>query len=109
MGNMMMMTPATCCGTCCRVLPLLPLSMQQHQQQCAAALPARVLPAAYSHSMVLGGLLVMSYTTRFTLRTCAADKRENKAELRHAAIKVPQPVQANLTQNPKQRCKPQST
>jgi len=24
----------------------------------------------YSHSMVLGGLLVMSYTTRLTLRTC---------------------------------------
>lgn len=29
------------------------------------------LPLLYSHSMVLGGLLVMSYTTRLTLRTCS--------------------------------------
>jgi hypothetical protein len=38
-----------------------------------------MLPAAYSHSMVLGGLLVMSYTTRFTLRTCKQKTQEETA------------------------------
>jgi hypothetical protein len=46
-----------------------------------AALPAQLQQAAYSHSMVLGGLLVMSYTTRLTLRTCTAAMNTTRLKL----------------------------
>jgi hypothetical protein len=41
----------------------------------------------YSHSMVLGGLLVMSYTTRLTLRTCWAQQQQQQQQTSRRHVK----------------------
>lgn len=56
------------------------LLFRHHDPCCCLHTTAASCRAPYSHSMVLGGLLVMSYTTRFTLRTCRGADGQGRCE-----------------------------